>query len=160
LPAAVSVLGFRERQARDVASREETDMARIKHLAIISEDPEKLAGFYADIYGLTITGRSQGDVWVTDGYMDIALIHQKNVKKPKGLFHFGFTIDPAEKPGIYDKMTQLGLAPFDPRGDNPDLDRPFVEDAGYDIDGNRFDISVGMRDMEEEKAKPKVPAAS
>ena len=70
-------------------------MAKIRHIAIIAEDPEKLAQFYADIYGMEITGRSNGDVWVTDGYMDVALIHQKNLKKPKGLFHFGFTLDPS-----------------------------------------------------------------
>jgi catechol 2,3-dioxygenase-like lactoylglutathione lyase family enzyme len=126
-------------------------MAKIRHLAIISEDPEKLAEFYVDIYGMEITGRSNGDVWVTDGYMDVALIHQQNVKKPKGLFHFGFTLDPAEKPAVYEKMKKRGLEPFNPRADNPDLDRPFVEDAAFDIDGNRFDLSLGKRDMEEEK---------
>jgi len=126
-------------------------MAKIRHLAIIAKDPEKLAEFYADIYGMKVTGRSNGDVWVTDGYMDVALIHEQNTSKPKGVNHFGFTLDAAEKPVIYEKMKQRGLEPFNPRTDNPGLDRPFVEDAAYDIEGNRFDLSLGKRDMENEK---------
>ena len=43
--------------------------------------------------------------------------------------------------------------PFDPRADNPTVDRPFVEDAAYDPDGNRFDLSTGKRDMDSEKAR-------
>ncbi|MBV8534259.1 MAG: VOC family protein, partial [Alphaproteobacteria bacterium] len=113
-------------------------MAKIRHIAIVAKDPEKLAEFYADVYGMQITGRSQGDVWVTDGYMDVAVIHENNIKKPVGINHFGFTIEADEKPAIYEKMKQRGLAPFNPRSDNPDLDRPFVEDAAYDIEGNRF----------------------
>lgn len=128
-------------------------MAKIRHIAIVAKDPEKLADFYADIYGMTITGRSQGDVWVTDGYMEVALIHEKNLQKATGINHFGFTLDATEKPVIYDKMQQRGLKPFNPRSDNPNLDRPFVEDAAYDIEGNRFDLSLGKREMEEEQKK-------
>ena len=42
-------------------------MARIRHLVIVSLDPDRLAAFYSDIYGMEITGHSQGDVWITDG---------------------------------------------------------------------------------------------
>lgn len=129
-------------------------MATIRHIAIVSENPEKLAQFYADVYGMEITGRSKGDVWVTDGYMDVALIAQANLPDQEtGINHFGFTLEPEEKPAVYDKMNQLGLEPFDPRAINPDPDRPFVEDAAYDVDGNRFDLSLGKRDMEAEKAR-------
>jgi catechol 2,3-dioxygenase-like lactoylglutathione lyase family enzyme len=128
-------------------------MAKIRHIAIVAKDPEKLAAFYSDIYSMTITGRSQGDVWVTDGYIEVALIHEKNLQTRTGINHFGFTIEAAEKPSIYEKMKQRGLNPFNPRADNPDLDRPFGEDAAYDIEGNRFDLSLGKRDMEQEKKK-------
>jgi len=37
----------------------EKAMARIRHLAIFSDDPEKLAEFYTDIYGMKVTGRSK-----------------------------------------------------------------------------------------------------
>jgi catechol-2,3-dioxygenase len=42
--------------------------ARIRHIAIFSDDPARLARFYVDVFGLTVTGESQGDVWVTEGY--------------------------------------------------------------------------------------------
>jgi catechol 2,3-dioxygenase-like lactoylglutathione lyase family enzyme len=126
-------------------------MARIQHIAIFSDDPAQLAEFYTRIYGMKITGESQGDVWVTDGYMDVALIKRKREGAPKGLHHFGFMLEESEKPFVYAEMTKLGLAPTDPRADGAGVDRPFVEDKGEDLDGNRFDLTAGKRDMEEEK---------
>ncbi len=133
-------------------------MATIRHIAIFSDNPAKLAQFYVDVYGLKITGESQGDVWITDGYMDIALISRKTEKSPKpGIHHFGFTLDADEKDIVYDKMKKLNLPPWDPRVENPTIVRPFVEDAGRDPDGNRFDLSTGKREMETEKLKHTQP---
>ncbi len=126
-------------------------MATIRHIAIFADDPKKLADFYTRIYGMKITGESQGDVWVTDGYMDVALIMRKREGAPKGIHHFGFVLDEAEKPFVYDEMKKLGLEPTDPRADGTGVDRPFVEDKGQDPEGNRFDLTSGKRDMEEEK---------
>lgn len=126
-------------------------MAKIKHIAIFSDNPKQLADFYTRIYGMKITGESQGDVWVTDGYMDVALISRKREGAPKGLHHFGFVLDAEEKPFVYEEMAKLGLAPSDPRVDGLGVDRPFVEDKGEDPDGNRFDLTLSKRDMEEEK---------
>ena len=129
-------------------------MAKIRHIAIFSDDPEKLAEFYTDVYGMQVTNRSQGDVWITDGYMDVALILRKRASSPPpGINHFGFTLDPAEKDLVYEKMNRRGLKPWDPRAENPQSDRPFVEEAARDPDGNRFDLSLGMRDIETEQAR-------
>ena len=128
-------------------------MAKIQHIAIFSDDPEKLAEFYSSVYGMKVTGRSKGDVWVTDGYMDVALISRKTENAPRGIHHFGFTIDPSEKASVYEKQTAIGRPPYDPRRDNPNVDRPFVEDAAHDPDGNRFDLTTGKRDMATEKAR-------
>lgn len=49
-------------------------MAKIRHLAIYTDDPDRLAQFYVDVFGLTRTqdlpavpgtGRA---VWISDGY--------------------------------------------------------------------------------------------
>src|SRR5258707_9353900 len=102
-------------------------MAKIRHIAIFSDDPERLAEFYSDVYGMRVTGRSQGDVWITDGYMDVALILRKHAKAPPpGLNHFSFTLEAAEKDAVYAKMASRRLRPFDPRGSNPQSDRPFL----------------------------------
>ena len=59
-----------------------------------------------------------------------------------------------EKPEVYEKMKKLGLNnPFDPRAEDSTVDRLFVEEAAFDPDGNRFDLSTGMRDIETESAK-------
>jgi catechol 2,3-dioxygenase-like lactoylglutathione lyase family enzyme len=131
-------------------------MARIKHIAIFSEDPAKLAEFYVNVFGMKITGESQGDVWVTDGYVDVALISRKSEKAPKpGIHHWGFTLDDDEKATVYRKLTARGLPPSDPRVEDPTIDRPYVEDKGHDIDGNRYDLTSGKRAMDVEKARTK-----
>lgn len=135
-------------------------MAKIQHIAVFSDDPEKLAEFYQDIYGMEITGRSSGDVWMTDGYMAVALLSRKHAEAPRGINHFGFTITEDEKAEIYRKQTERNLAPFDPRAANPEIVRPFVEDAAFDVDGNKFDLTTaGKRDNDEEAEKQEKWAA-
>lgn len=51
-------------------------MAKINHIAIFSNNPSKLAEFYTECFGMTITGQSNGDVWITEGYVDVALIRR------------------------------------------------------------------------------------
>jgi hypothetical protein len=118
-------------------------MARIKHIAIFSDDPIKLAEFYRDTFGMEITGTADGgSCWVTDGYMNVALLPRRMETSPRGIHHFGFTLDAEEKPAIYEKMTKLGLKPFDPRQPGETFVRPLIEDAAHDIDGNKFDLTT------------------
>lgn len=116
-------------------------MAQIRHMAIFSEDPGKLAAYYADVFGMTITGVGRnGDTWITDGHLDIAIIPRLTPDyPPPGLHHFGFSLDPDEKPAVYAKMAAYGITPT-----KPPADRPFVEDKGRDLDGNVFDIATSQ----------------
>jgi predicted enzyme related to lactoylglutathione lyase len=127
--------------------------ATVRHIAIFSDDPGKLSKFYVDVFGLKITGESQGDVWVTDGYVDVALISRKSAKAPRGIHHWGFTLAAEAKPKIYEELAARGLPVKDPRAEDPTIDRPYVEHAGFDIDGNRYDLTTGKRDMDAEKAR-------
>jgi catechol 2,3-dioxygenase-like lactoylglutathione lyase family enzyme len=118
-------------------------MARIKHIAIFSDNPRKLAEFYRDTFGMEIAGGEDGgQCWVTDGYMNVALLPRRLETSPKGIHHFGFTVEQDEKPAIYEKMTALGLKPFDPRQPGEDFVRPLIEDAAHDIEGNKFDLTT------------------
>jgi catechol 2,3-dioxygenase-like lactoylglutathione lyase family enzyme len=130
-------------------------MAKIKHIAIFTEDPDKLATFYEEVFGMKVTGKTgRGAVWITDGYMDVALLWKRaEMKIAKGINHFGFTLDKAEKPEIYQKLKARGIDIF-----QPGQDRPYVEDAAKDPDGNRFDMTTGMRDIDEEMARPRTEA--
>jgi len=123
--------------------------ARIGHIAIFSENPSNLAKFYGEVFGIKVTGVDDlGNAWVTDGYMDIALLRRRSPSAPKaGINHFGFTIDPAERPALLAKMKKYGIEPYSPYVDAPEAHRPYAEDAVKDPMGNRFDVSTGMKDV-------------
>lgn len=113
-------------------------MAKICHIAIFSDDPANLAEFYADVFHMKINGRSkEGAVWMTDGYMDIALLPRRHELAPQGVHHFGITIETDEKEGVYRRLKERGHAPM-----KPPPGRPYVEDAVKDADGNKFDLST------------------
>ncbi len=115
-------------------------MAKMRHIAIFSDDPANLAEFYADVFKMKINGRSkEGAVWMTDGYMDIALLPRRHELAPQGVHHFGITIDADEKEHVYRRMKERGNLVMKP----PPV-RPYVEDAAKDADGNKFDISMSV----------------
>jgi catechol 2,3-dioxygenase-like lactoylglutathione lyase family enzyme len=122
-------------------------MARIRHIAFFTEDADRMARFYCDVFGMKVTQETPRSpesgraIFITDGYVDVALIEPLNPAAPKGINHFGFTIDPAERDGIMAKLKDRGISPI-----TPPADRPYIEDAVKDPDGNKFDISTtGMR---------------
>ena len=67
---------------------------KIRHLAIITRDPEKLAKFYSEVFEMEVLHRSEtGAVYMTDGYMNVALLRQKMQDTPNGINHFGWEIE-------------------------------------------------------------------
>ncbi|MCZ6849226.1 MAG: VOC family protein [Alphaproteobacteria bacterium] len=76
-------------------------MARIGYLAVLSEDPDSLAGFYARYFGFEELGRSpDGDVTLSDGGFNITLFrHRPDLGEPRmepGLHHLGIAVDDIE----------------------------------------------------------------
>ena len=125
-------------------------MARIKHIAIFCENAPELARFYAEVFGMKVEPGTQGDMWLTDGYLNFALLQRKSDASPAvGINHFGFELEPSERDAVYQKLEKMGLKPADPRGNTTTV-RPFVEDASKDPEGNRFDLTTGMRDIADE----------
>jgi catechol 2,3-dioxygenase-like lactoylglutathione lyase family enzyme len=72
-------------------------MARLKHIAIRTEDVEKTARFYREVFGLRETGTGQSGVYLTDGYLNIAILKLRPAAQGErlrlGLDHFGFQVD-------------------------------------------------------------------
>src|SRR3954468_24255005 len=70
---------------------------KIRHLAIITLDPERLAKFYEQTFEMTrlpAKGASGSKaVYMTDGYITLALLENKAEGKPPGLNHFGWQVD-------------------------------------------------------------------
>ena len=113
---------------------------RIRHLAIMTLDPERLAKFYEDAFQMKRIPRAGANgskaVFVTDGYLTLALLHNRAEGRPSGLNHFGFQVDDID--AAADRMVQAGGVTPAKRP----ADRAFAETRGADPDGNNFDLSV------------------
>ncbi len=120
---------------------------KIRHLAIITLDPERLAKFYEsafDMRRIPVAGAGgSAAVYMTDGYITLALLENKAEGKPSGINHFGFMVD--DQDFYAERMAKLGVKP--PR--KRPADRAFAETRGTDPDGNMFDLSVKGYDMDE-----------
>jgi catechol 2,3-dioxygenase-like lactoylglutathione lyase family enzyme len=83
-------------------------MARIRHIALATDDPAKTAEFYKQHFGLTELYRRPGDtgekgVWLSDGYIYFAILKHGEPGVPKlgpgqtsdirGIHHIGFYVD-------------------------------------------------------------------
>lgn len=130
-------------------------MAKIRHLAIVTTDPAKLASFYQEVFEMEVLHRAEnGSVFMTDGYMNLALLLNKAEGKPSGLNHFGFHVDDAED--IARRFEDLGMP--GPKDRPPD--RHYAQQRAFDPDGNNFDISVnGYETVRPERVAPAAAAA-
>src|SRR6266511_5278521 len=78
-------------------------MARIKHIALTTKNPDQVAAFYKDGLGLKEIRRSpSGAVFLTDGYINPAILNWKTEKDAdvgangpnyNGIHHFGFEVE-------------------------------------------------------------------
>ena len=78
-------------------------MARIRHLAITTDDPEKVAAFYINAFDMKeISCSPTGSRHLTDGYIDLAILNHKTEQDPdvgpngpnySGIHHIGFQVD-------------------------------------------------------------------
>ena len=72
-------------------------MARIKHVAIRSNDVEKTAAFYREAFGLEQVGVGQSGIYLTDGYLNIAILSMRAAVEGEtmklGVDHVGFQVD-------------------------------------------------------------------
>ena len=57
-------------------------MAKIKHIAIATQDEEKVAKFYKEVFGLKEVGKIDGanasGYYLTDGNVNLAILNFKN----------------------------------------------------------------------------------
>jgi catechol 2,3-dioxygenase-like lactoylglutathione lyase family enzyme len=111
-------------------------VAKIKHLVFNTTDPERLATFYVEVMGLTITHRAKnGGISLTDGYLNLSIHTNKMDGKPSGFNHFGFEVEDSQP--FIDRCTELGYRTPQKRPG----DRHYAEYRAIDPDGNNFDLS-------------------
>jgi predicted enzyme related to lactoylglutathione lyase len=144
---------FRATKKRQLGDLQMAKRPKIRHLAIITLDPERLARFYEQTFEMTrlpAKGASGSKaVYMTDGYITLALLENKAEGKPSGLNHFGFEVEDHE--GITDRLVKNGVKAPAKRP----ADRPYAETRATDPDGNNFDISVKGFGSEDVTAKPR-----
>ena len=73
-------------------------MAQIRYLAALSDDPDRVAGFYKNYFAMDELARSnQGDVSLTDGYYNLTFLKRRGeLHEPRteiGLHHIGLQVE-------------------------------------------------------------------
>jgi catechol-2,3-dioxygenase len=71
-------------------------MAQIRHIAISSDDTEKLASFYKEVFGFwqsRPTPEGRRTIYLTDGTVELAILENANQQNSNGLHHFGVQTD-------------------------------------------------------------------
>ena len=53
-------------------------MAKIKHIAICTPDPEKTAAFYKDVFGLKEVGQARTGCYLSDGHINLAILKSRD----------------------------------------------------------------------------------
>lgn len=85
-------------------------MAKLRHIAVHTPDPEKTAEFYKRVFDLVEVGRTDSPiakgVYLSDGTINMAVLRFKTVEAADrqdglgpvfGLHHFGFWVDDMEE---------------------------------------------------------------
>jgi catechol 2,3-dioxygenase-like lactoylglutathione lyase family enzyme len=109
-------------------------MARIRHLAIVSENRERLVKFYTEAFGMKVIDGVGPAIYLTDGYINLAII-QKRPQYKEGLYHFGMEVESID--ALRGVCKDLGAASQIEK-------RPANREAEYriaDPDGNLIDLS-------------------
>ena len=109
--------------------------AKLKHMAIVTNDPERLNNFYQAAFGM----KPDRGLVLSDGYVGVNF-NRRAPGRQAGLDHFGFEVEDAEE--IFARV----------RDDYPEVEwlkrpanRPFAGISMHDPAGNVFDLSqAGM----------------
>ena len=118
-------------------------MAKLRHLALLTHQPEKLADFYKKVFELEEVFRTKnGSVHLSDGEVNLAILNANDPKDPDdlkhmGMYHFGFHVDDQET--VARRIQEIypqGAPKRRPNGTS------YAETRGADPDGNIFDIST------------------
>ncbi|MBI2087923.1 MAG: VOC family protein [Deltaproteobacteria bacterium] len=85
-------------------------MARIKHIAIRTEDPEKTAAFYQQAFDLKQVGVGRNGIYLSDGHINLAILKCNTEGDGDtgkiGIDHLGFQVEDVDKTLF--KVKQLG----------------------------------------------------
>ena len=119
-------------------------MARIRHIALLTKDTEKLAEFYRTSFGLKEVARS-GEaaehgraIYLSDGHINLAILPARN--RREGIYHFGMEVEDVK--GSTQTALAAGATVEPPISHK---DGRFAETFVLDPVGTRVDLSLGWK---------------
>ena len=98
-------------------------MPKIKHIAIATQDPDKTAKFYIDVFGMRgiakVDSPNAKGYYLSDGNINLAILDFQNDqvagaeygKNYSGSHHIGFEVENLEE--VEKKLAEAGSAPRD-----------------------------------------------
>jgi catechol-2,3-dioxygenase len=114
-------------------------MATLRHLAILTHQPDKLAQFYQTVFDIEALHRTEKDsVPLSDGNVNLATLNSKDLKDSghqSGLYHFGFLVDNM-------RTVSRRIQELHPDDTPRQHKTTYAESRGMDPDGNLFDLST------------------
>jgi lactoylglutathione lyase len=72
---------------------QESAMAKLRHIAIIVEDPETSAKFFEEAFDMKRAGTARRGLYMSDGIINVALLKRDGEHERLGLYHFGMWVD-------------------------------------------------------------------
>ena len=127
-------------------------MAKIKHIAISSQNPEKTAKFFKNVFDLeevgAVNSANASGFYLSDGNINLAILkfHNDVVTGPEfdsdysGIHHIGFQVDDAEATEA--RLKKNDSQPMDDVNDAAPLrhgQRPRRDERGDEVRGARWD---------------------
>ena len=124
---------------------------KIRHIALTTEDPSKIADFYKEAFDMEEVGRTETHVFLSDGYMNLTILKWKTEKDRdvgpngpnySGIHHIGFQVENLEvassKLSTANGVSLTKSEEVDPAAPRP----PRAEMKWAGPDGQVLDISV------------------
>ena len=135
-------------------------MAKLRHIAIRTQDPEQTAAWYKAAFDLVEVGRARNGVYLSDGDVNIAVLRTSTEttrgEVAPGLHHLGFLVEDLD--AACSKLAALGAErlPSAPQAGN------YFEVKHLGPDGVEFDVSeqgwAGARPLDAAPDEARPPA--
>lgn len=111
-------------------------MAKLRHVALIVEDPEASAKFFEQAFDMERAGTARRGIYMSDGVINVALLKKEGDKERIGVYHFGMWVDDLE--AAEKKVVAAGGEYLAGR---PTSANSFYEAKYRDPDGIVFDLT-------------------
>jgi catechol 2,3-dioxygenase-like lactoylglutathione lyase family enzyme len=83
-------------------------MSKLRHIAIIVEDPEASAKFFEEAFDMKRAGTARRGIYMSDGIFNVALLKKESDKEKLGLYHFGMWVDDLDESRVRPDAHRLG----------------------------------------------------